>query len=67
MNGLITIAGVVGLLLSVGLLLGAMDRVNFHPRWLFVAAGLVVMNDALLTNAYGLMPFLGWSGTGKAS
>lgn len=69
MDGLISIAGVTLILLAAGLLLGALDRANFHPRWLFVAAGLVALNDALLTNVYGLIPDvfhgLEWNWQGK--
>lgn len=56
MNGLIGIAGVVAIFLVVGGLLGWIRRDRFSPGWLFVAAGLVVLNDLLLTNAYGALP-----------
>lgn len=56
MNGLIGIAGVVAILLVVGGVLGWLRRDRFSPGWLFVAAGLVVVNDLLLTNAYGALP-----------
>lgn len=56
MNGIINIAGIVVLLLGVGGLIGLVDRKNFSLAWLFGAAGLVVVNDALLTRFYGLLP-----------
>ncbi|MFC5343321.1 type II CAAX prenyl endopeptidase Rce1 family protein [Brevundimonas staleyi] len=69
MNGLIGIAGVVVLLLIVGGVVGLVRRDKFSPGWLVVAAGLVVLNDLLLTNAYGLLPVLpsgDWNWQGKA-
>ncbi|WP_428152268.1 CPBP family intramembrane glutamic endopeptidase, BDIM_20840 family [Brevundimonas sp.] len=69
MNGLIGIAGVVGILLLVGGVLGWIRRDRFSPGWLFVAAGLVMLNDCLLTNLYGLLPVLpsgDWNWQGKA-
>lgn len=33
-----------------------LDRERFAPRWLLVAALLVLINDMLLTRFYGLMP-----------
>lgn len=56
MNGLITIATVLSLLIGVGLLLGQANRANFSARWLFSAAALVLVNDAALTNLYGFLP-----------
>ena len=68
MNGLISIAGIVAILLVAGTALGLLDRKNFEARWLLVAVGLVVLNDALLTNGYGLIPNLiggDWNWQGK--
>ena len=56
MNGLTSIAAIVAILLVAGTLLGLLDRKNFAFGWLLAAVGLVVLNDALLTNAYGLIP-----------
>jgi membrane protease YdiL (CAAX protease family) len=68
MNGIISIAGVVGILLGLGLLLGLADRRNFSPVWLLVAALLVLANDAMLTRLYGLVPDMfggDWNWQGK--
>jgi membrane protease YdiL (CAAX protease family) len=56
MDGLIALAGIVLLVLAVGGAIGLLDRKCFNLRWLLVAALLIVVNDALLTNAYGLLP-----------
>lgn len=56
MDGVIALAGILLLLLAAGGVLGLADRKHFNPRWLLVAALLVAVNDALLTNAYGLLP-----------
>ncbi|WP_240913957.1 hypothetical protein [Sphingomonas sp. HDW15A] len=56
MDGLIALAGSLLLLLTVGGAIGLLDRRYFNLRWLLVAALLVAVNDALLTNAYGLLP-----------
>ena len=65
----LAIAAIAALLIAMGLALGPIDRRNFSLRWLLVAAGLVVLNDALLTNFYGLLPDLipgsGWNWQGK--
>ncbi|UAK23070.1 CPBP family intramembrane glutamic endopeptidase, BDIM_20840 family [Sphingomonas nostoxanthinifaciens] len=69
MNGVIGIAGVVALLIVVGGLVGLAQRDRFAPRWLIAAAGLVILNDAMLTRAYGLLPRLlpdaDWNWQGK--
>jgi membrane protease YdiL (CAAX protease family) len=67
MNGAVAIAGILTILLGVGLALGLLDRKHFDPRWLLIAAGLVLLNDALLTRGYGLLPdylpgALNWQG-----
>ena len=67
-NGMIGIGGVVAILLVVGAALGLLDRKNFSFRWLLIAAGLVVLNDFLLTNGYRLIPdMIGgeWNWQGK--
>lgn len=56
MDAIITTGAIVGLLLLVGGLLGLLDRRGFSFGWLLVAAALVLVNDILLTNAYGLIP-----------
>jgi membrane protease YdiL (CAAX protease family) len=68
MDGIVAIGAVVGLLLVGGGVIGLVDRRNFHWRWLLVAAGLVLVDDALLTRVYGLVPdVLGgaWNWQGK--
>lgn len=69
MNGLIGIAGVVGLLLVVGATIGVTRLQLFAPRWLIAAGGLVILNDIMLTRAYGLLPNLlpasDWNWQGK--
>ena len=69
MNGLIGILGVGAILILVGVALGLLGR-KVSVRWLLVAVGLVVLNDALLTNGYGLIPRLfpdsDWNWQGKA-
>jgi membrane protease YdiL (CAAX protease family) len=69
MNALIGIAGVIALLLITGTALGLLDRRHFSLRWLLIAAGLVLLNDALLTNGYHLIPKLlptsDWNWQGK--
>lgn len=69
MNGLIGILGVIGLLLGVGGLLGLILPGRLSWRWLLIAAGLVLLNDLMLTNGYGLFPDLlpksDWNWQGK--
>ena len=69
MNGLIGILGVGAILILAGVALGLLGR-KVSVRWLLVAVGLVVLNDALLTNGYGLIPRLfpdsDWNWQGKA-
>jgi membrane protease YdiL (CAAX protease family) len=69
LNGILGIAGVLAILvLTAGLVaLARLDRVAW--RWLALAAGLVLLNDLLLTNLYGLLPQLppgaDWNWQGK--
>lgn len=69
MDGIFTIGAIIALLLAAGgaiALLGGRGGVSF--RWLFVAAGLVLLNDALLTRVYRLVPDLissDWNWQGK--
>ena len=58
MNGLISLAGVLTLLLLAGLAMGLLDRNRFSLRWLLLAALLVAINDASLTLLYGAVPDL---------
>ena len=68
MNGVISIAGVIGMLFVFGGL-GMTRRHLFAPKWLVVAAGLVILNDFMLTRAYGFIPNLllpsDWNWQGK--
>ncbi|MGB3470840.1 MAG: CPBP family intramembrane glutamic endopeptidase [Erythrobacter sp.] len=68
MNGVIGLIGALALLLVLGTALGCLDRKCFSPRWLVIAALLVIINDALLTSFYGLLPDLiggEWNWQGK--
>ena len=68
-DGFIGILGVIALLLGVGGLLGWVLPGRLSWRWLLVAAGLVLLNDLMLTNGYGLFPDLlpksDWNWQGK--
>ena len=69
MNGLIALGGTLAILLTLGVLVGRVDRQRFCPRWLLFAALLVAVNDALLTRMYKLLPDLisgEWNWQGKA-
>lgn len=67
MDGVVSVAAIVAMLLAAGAALAICTRVNW--RWLLGAAALVVVNDALLTRAYGLIPNLApgleWNWQGK--
>ncbi|MDI1363266.1 MAG: CPBP family intramembrane metalloprotease [bacterium] len=69
MDGILSISAIVALLLAAGgaiALLGGRQGVSF--RWLLVAAGLVLLNDTLLTRVYRLVPDLipgDWNWQGK--
>ena len=69
MDGLISIAAIVGLLLVTGFVVGAMRPRLFALKWLAAASGLVLLNDVMLTRAYGALPhFLppsDWNWQGK--
>lgn len=58
MDGLIALCGTLVLLLLAGGLIGVLGRKHFAPRWLFIAAVLVAINDVLLTRIYGVVPNL---------
>jgi membrane protease YdiL (CAAX protease family) len=70
MNGLIGLSATLALLLLVGGAIGLLRSKAFSFRWLLVGAGLVALNDALLTRCYGLLPdllpFAHWNWEGKA-
>jgi membrane protease YdiL (CAAX protease family) len=69
-NGIIGISGVVAILLATGAAITLLRPGSVSWRWLLAAAGLVVLNDALLTNLYGrlpeLLPGADWNWQGKA-
>jgi membrane protease YdiL (CAAX protease family) len=68
MDGIVAIGAVVALLFVGGGVIGLVDRRNFHWRWLLVAAGLVLVDDALLTRGWGVTPDLlpgAWNWEGK--
>src|SRR3990170_3251038 len=70
-EALISILAVAGGAIALGALLGLADRKNFEPRWLLVAAALVLVNDAALTRFFGLLPDFvdgewNWLGKGMA-
>lgn len=69
MDGLVGIAGVIGLLLGAGAVLGLARPSQFSLRWLLAACALVLLNDALLTQGYGALPDLlppgDWNWQGK--
>jgi membrane protease YdiL (CAAX protease family) len=57
-DGVIGIAGIVALLLLGGVAVATWRRDGVSFRWLCIAAALVVLEDVLLTGAYGLLPAL---------
>lgn len=69
MDGIIGIFGVGAILLLMGGALGLLNLRRFSLRCLLVAVALVVVNDAMLTNGYGLFPNLlpqsDWNWQGK--
>jgi membrane protease YdiL (CAAX protease family) len=69
MDGVIEIAAIVALLLVAGGAIGLARRAEFSPVWLLAAAGLVLLNDFLLTRGHGLLPHLlppaHWNWQGK--
>lgn len=69
MDAVISIGLICAILLAAGLVLGLVDRANFVAGWLLAGVALVLLNDALLTNFYGVLPtFLpdsDWNWQGK--
>lgn len=63
------ILGVGAILLLAGGALGLLNPRRFSLRWLLVAVVLVILNDLMLTNGYGLLPDLlpasDWNWQGK--
>ena len=71
MDGIIGIGSVLAALLVTGCLIGLVRRDRFSLLWLLAAAALVLLNDLLLTNAYGAIPSVlppstDWNWQGKA-
>jgi len=69
-DDIISISGVIVIFLGAGGFLALLQPKLFDGRWLLVAALLVLVNDAMLTNIYGLLPdvFRGsdWNWQGKS-
>ncbi|PLR28983.1 CPBP family intramembrane metalloprotease [Caulobacter zeae] len=69
MNGFISILAIVAMLLAAGGAIALVRRGGVDWRWLLAAAGFVLLNDALLTRGYGLLPQLlpagDWNWQGK--
>ena len=65
LDKLIGIAAVTGIIIGAALMLGLIDRRHFHPRWLLVAAGLMIANDLLLSFTPDLAPGSRWNWAGK--
>lgn len=67
MDGLLSIGLVLALLLAAGGAIALVDK-GVSPRWLLAAAGLVLLNDLMLTRFYGRLPDLipgHWNWEGK--
>ncbi len=68
MDGLIGIAGVVAILWVMSGLIALIGRGGVLYRWVLAATAFVIVNDALLTNVYGVLPDLiggDWNWQGK--
>lgn len=68
MDAIISIVSIIAMLLAAGGLIAIVRPRSVSWHWLAIAAGLVLLNDALLTNSYGLIPDLlpgGWNWQGK--
>lgn len=70
MDGLLSIALGLAMLLAAGGVVRVLGgRRSVSPRWLLAAAGLVLLNDLLLTRVYGRLPdFIpgDWNWEGKS-
>lgn len=56
MDAIISIASIIAMLCGVGAVIAVLRPRIVDWLWLAIAAGLVLLNDLLLTNAYGLIP-----------
>src|SRR6186997_2159537 len=68
MDPLISILAIVAIIVGAGALLGLLDRARFRPQWLLLGGLLILLNDAALTNLYGVLPALipgEWNWQGK--
>src|SRR5688572_20340695 len=68
MDPVISILAIVAILLAIGEAAGLPDRKRFRRRWLLAGGALVLLNDAALTNVYGLLPNVigdAWNWQGK--
>ena len=69
MDSMMATLGGVAILLLAGGASGLLSRRRFSLRWLLVAVALAVVNDAMLTNGYGVIPDLlpqsDWNWQGK--
>ena len=69
MNGFVAEIAIVAMLLAAGALFALLGRTRVDARWLAVAAAMALVNDALLTRGYGLLPDLvpglAWNWQGK--
>jgi uncharacterized protein len=69
LNGFIGLVGVLTLLLLAGGAIGLLRKSPFDLKWLGISAGLVALNDFLLTRGYGLLPEIlppgDWNWQGK--
>lgn len=68
MDAIISIVSIIAMLLAAGGLIAIVRPRSVSWQWLAITAGLVLLNDALLTKAYGLIPDLlpgRWNWQGK--
>lgn len=69
MNGLVAIAAILAGLIGFGAVIRLFGPRQLDWRWLLISAALVLLNDALLTRGYGLvpdaLPALAWNWEGK--
>lgn len=68
MDAIISILVICAIVVGTGALLGLVDPARLQPKWLLLGALLILLNDAALTNLYGLLPGLipgEWNWQGK--